>query len=225
MKMPRKQAKGKEVANRILNFIISNGLKKGDKLPTERELSNMFGVSRLVIREAMSFLKAVNVVESHKGSGSFVKNVRPFLWLTGYDFSLKDLLEARELIDIVIVPMVIERCAPRHLKKLRSILAKYRNAAEKVDMEDLISIDLEFHEVFVSIVGNEVLSSVVKSMTAYMKSKMFHILRRVPCHMGHAHDSYAIHKQLLDALECRSSGMLMLALRKHYDKYREVLCV
>ena len=223
--MAKKQAKGREVAHKILDFIIANGLKKGDKLPTERELSHMFGVSRLVIREAMSFLKAVNVVESYKGSGSFVKNVRPFLWLTRRDFDLRDLLEARELIDVAIVPMVMERCAQKHLKKLREILSKYKSAAEKPDMEDLISIDLEFHEVFVSIVGNEVLSSIVKSMTAYMKSKMFHILRKVPCHIGHAHDSYAIHKQLLDALECRSSGMLLLALRKHYDKYRDVLCL
>jgi len=62
-----------EIAKLLRNQISNGTLKPGDKLPTEQQLSRMFGVSRPVIREAISRLKYDGVLESFQGRGVFVK--------------------------------------------------------------------------------------------------------------------------------------------------------
>ena len=59
-------------AQKVKTMIIQSGMKPGDRLPTETELAELFGVSRSTLREAMKFLRAENVVVIRQGSGTFV---------------------------------------------------------------------------------------------------------------------------------------------------------
>jgi DNA-binding FadR family transcriptional regulator len=60
------------VAEQLLERIHSGGFKPGEKLPTERELCELFGVSRGVVREAIRVLVTLGMVESRQGAGTFV---------------------------------------------------------------------------------------------------------------------------------------------------------
>ena len=60
------------IAERIREYIIDEPIKVGEKLPTEKALSDKFSVSRSTIREAMKILEAGNIVEIRHGLGSFV---------------------------------------------------------------------------------------------------------------------------------------------------------
>ena len=59
----------------IKKDIIQGNLMPGEKLPSENELTKAMGVSRITVREAIQKLVAINLVETHQGKGSFVKNV------------------------------------------------------------------------------------------------------------------------------------------------------
>ena len=59
-------------AQKVKTMIIQREMKPGDRLPTEKELADLFGVSRSTLREAMKFLRAENVVVIRQGSGTFV---------------------------------------------------------------------------------------------------------------------------------------------------------
>ena len=61
-----------EAKNRILDFINDNNLKPGDRFPTEVELSEKIGVSRLTLREALNALKNEGIIHSTQGRGTFL---------------------------------------------------------------------------------------------------------------------------------------------------------
>ena len=56
----------------IKQYIIEEGLRANDKLPTERKLVTMFGVSRSVVREALSYLENTGVIRVRQGQGAFL---------------------------------------------------------------------------------------------------------------------------------------------------------
>ena len=62
-----------DISQDLLNRILSGELKSGDRLPPERTLVEMYGVSRTAIREALRSLSARGLVESHVGRGTFVR--------------------------------------------------------------------------------------------------------------------------------------------------------
>lgn len=61
-----------QVVEQIRNMIVQGIYKKGDLLPSEKELIDMMGVSRITVREALRILNEAGVIETHKGKGSFV---------------------------------------------------------------------------------------------------------------------------------------------------------
>src|SRR5579859_5053362 len=72
-------------ASKITALISSTGLKPGDRLPTEHELSEQLGVSRTVVREAVKVLVATGLVYTRRGSGLYVANKAPSLATTMLD--------------------------------------------------------------------------------------------------------------------------------------------
>ncbi len=77
-----------QVASKIESFILSFQLREGDKLPSERELTDRFGVSRTVVREAIKFLEQRGLLTTQNGRGVFVASPG----LTAVSSSLSDAL-------------------------------------------------------------------------------------------------------------------------------------
>jgi len=63
------------VARQIVDLISEGRLKPGDKLPSEHEMTNLFGISRISLREAMKLLEAKGYIESRDRRGKFVRSV------------------------------------------------------------------------------------------------------------------------------------------------------
>ncbi len=96
-----------QIVRQIQSAIRDDGLSEGDRLPTERELAETFGVSRSVVREAIKVLSAQGLVESRQGSGLFVRN-RPIesvsraivLSVSPDLMSVERLFEFRKLLEV-----------------------------------------------------------------------------------------------------------------------------
>ncbi|KUO73914.1 MAG: hypothetical protein APF77_15600 [Clostridia bacterium BRH_c25] len=158
-----------EVCSRIKENIKNNQWKVYDKIPSEGELAEMFGVNRLTIRMALQKLNTLGIVETRVGEGTFVRNfsfsnyikevseyyMRPEL--------LEDVCEFRKLLEIDCARLAIERGTPEDLKELKDICDKYDSIRLEIDksqdldrsaFKELINVDLEFHQKIVKMSKN-----------------------------------------------------------------------
>ncbi len=113
------------IIEQIQTMIESGILNPGDKLPSERELSEKLGVSRVPIREALKILQFINVIEVQQGNNYTIKGMGRARLLDlfeevsnkGYDNILEDLKEIRITIETKAVKLACERRTEEDLKK------------------------------------------------------------------------------------------------------------
>ena len=127
-----------QVFEQMQNLLIEGTWRSGDKLPSENELSETFGVSRMTIRQAMQKLKALGLIETRTGSGSYVREVSP-------EDSLNDLIplmyigkpsqmhvfQFREMIDSESVRIATPLMDSKSLDQLEEMLGKMKRPPRK----------------------------------------------------------------------------------------------
>src|SRR5215470_13232107 len=126
-----------EICDAIRDKLVTGELKAGDRLPSERELSEMLNVSRTALREAIRSLEIAGIVELRKGSkgGAFITQsgagqvTRTFRDMLDFGHvSLATLLEARLLVMDAVVRAACERAKTADIERLS------RNVAETVEL-------------------------------------------------------------------------------------------
>ncbi|TDQ32419.1 FadR/GntR family transcriptional regulator [Zeaxanthinibacter enoshimensis] len=140
----------KEIITKLKDYIEFKNLEPGDKLPSERMLSEKFGVSRSNIREAIHKLEFFGILKSRPQSGTFIANIgrvamsgmlEDILGLEEPDF--KCLVETRILLELKTVRLASLRRTDEDLTKIQDALDAYK---EKVlQGKDAVEEDLLFH--------------------------------------------------------------------------------
>lgn len=152
-------------AQKVKTMIIQREMKPGDRLPTEKELTVLFGVSRSTLREAMKFLRAENVVAIRQGSGTFVSagtgiGEDPLgLHFTDQRYLLKNLFETRMLIEPQIAGLAVQRATPSDIKNLERLVAEMDQI--QINSTSTAEMDIQFHTAVAECTHNEVLIRVV----------------------------------------------------------------
>lgn len=142
----------------LLSLIRTGDYPPGARLPSEMRMAQSFGVSRTVIREAVSRLKSEGLVESRQGSGVFVRTVgmdTPFRIdpaVTGSAHSLLQVLELRRGLESEIAALAAERRSPAQLDEIRAA-----HDAIGIDVRaggDGVDADMAFHRAIARATGN-----------------------------------------------------------------------
>jgi GntR family transcriptional regulator, transcriptional repressor for pyruvate dehydrogenase complex len=162
-----------QVTNALLARIESGQIKPGEKLPPEVVLAPEFGVSRTVVREAISRLKQEGLVESHQGSGVFV---RPQAALSPLKID-NSVIESREsVLQIVELRRAIESeaAAMAAQRRSKSQLASMETSLRAIDAEvsaggDGVVADIEFHRSIAQATGNPFFLKTIDFLTQYLK--------------------------------------------------------
>ncbi len=114
-----------KVANEIIQMVHDGKLKAGEKLPPEPELATEFGISRGVLREALTILSAKGYIRRTPGYGTFIRDLPEIA--TDSDDSLhnlfkiasyNDILELRSPLEELCVQLVVERASDREIETL-----------------------------------------------------------------------------------------------------------
>ena len=149
-----------KVAEMMLDTILSKRLEVGDRLPSERELGEQFGVSRTVVREAVRALVAKGVIEVRSGSGLRVAAVDATavsesmsLFLRGGTLDFEKVHEVRALLEVHMAGLAAERASAADVERLRGV--HDRMIAESHDVEAAARDDLEFHRMIALATHNE----------------------------------------------------------------------
>lgn len=126
-------------------------MKPGDKLPSERTLVESFRVSRASIREALSALEMMGMVEVKTGEGTFIRQIKsdllvaPLVWALSIDKgSVIELLEVRNMLEVQMVGFAAERATMEEIGELGTILNNMGGDHAKPEIMSE-SADINFH--------------------------------------------------------------------------------
>jgi GntR family transcriptional repressor for pyruvate dehydrogenase complex len=218
--------RGLEVAGQILEHIRSGRFSSGDRLPSERELAEQTGVSRPSVREALSALHLLGLLETRAGEGTFVSPVARDLAVLSE--MLADLrksdglvaaLEARRFLEKAMAELVILRKMPRGLRDMKKALEALRRAAQQRDFEAYSRANADFHAAIARATGNPVLEKTVVPLVNIMLGSLAQQLR------GRQYDSdpsffdtnLAIHQEIWSAVASNELPALLDAIDHHYE--------
>lgn len=164
-----KDSQPDNLAQRILSLVREKGLKTGDKLPPERELSSILNVSRPSLREALNALKLMNIIENRQGSGTFVSSLTPEKLVEHLDieFALDDstyanLLQARTILEAGMVSLAAENIGDSEIEEIERCLDEAVKAID--DPETFMSYDIDLHRRIMEVAGNRIIQAFMHSI-------------------------------------------------------------
>lgn len=172
-KLTDKKSIVEKIITEIKNDLIRGNLEPGGKFPTEKELTERYGVSRGAVREATKMLVALGVVEIKRGNGTYItKNISPS-GLNQLIFSLiqkrgtpQELLELREMMELGVLEIVLNKATQKDIEKMERAIEKmemtYKNGV--TDRKILGKLDLEFHYAFAEATHNPLIIELFNSV-------------------------------------------------------------
>ena len=207
-----------KVESMLLAYIRRHNLSPGDSLPKEEELAARLQVSRQIIREGISRLKALDLVESRKKRGMVIK---PPCMLAGVNkLADADLFSARDWRELMEMRIALElgMCDMIHSRKTATGLAALRLAVGIPDSSvQRLEKEIEFHVKLMEISGNRVVSQFRKILIQSFKP--IYPKELLPGHSG----STPTHSEICDTLEQGSCEAFYVIMRKHFQPYLTLL--
>ena len=208
----------KQIIARLRELINFKNFEPGDKLPSERMLSEKFNVTRSNLREALQTLESYSLVKSIPQSGTFVADIG-ITALNGMidDIlrlpipSFKDLVEARIFLELKGVKLAALRRTEDDLINMENALADY---SEKVVRgEDAMQEDLLFHLAIAKASGNPTLNTFMLKITPEIINNFekHHV-----CDKDTAFKGIQEHKAIIDAIREQNPEEARKAMKVHF---------
>ncbi|MFM0327582.1 FadR/GntR family transcriptional regulator [Caballeronia glebae] len=209
--------------------IDSQELKAGNRLATEAEMVQRFGVSRTVVREALSRLQAAGFVETRHGIGTFVCEAghSPLLQLDPADVAgsidALAILELRISLETESAGLAAMRCDAARLATMRSALADFSRSVSEAT--DTVSPDLRFHMEIAHATGNRYFVEIMEHLGTRMIPRTRITATPIPREQN---AEYLLrvnreHEQIADAIERGDADSARTAMRLHLINSRERL--
>lgn len=213
----------KQVEHQIKQAILVGEFAQGDKLPSENELAEMFGVSRPTVREALQSLAVADLIRKVPGAsgGSFVKSVNhESLGRMLYDsmsnilrlgtLDLDEVMSVRRLLDVPVARLAAERCSDEDLRSIRAVLNEQRSIS--ISDPDVPRLDASFHSAVAEASGNRLLAAFVSALHQVTRPAQYLALSD-----DLARSTLRQHKAVLEAIEARDPDAAEKAMQQHLD--------
>lgn len=158
------------VAREIQAMIQSGSLKSGEKIPSQREFSLKFGVSRASLREALLTLETLGLLKTEAGRGTFVSggpssassHMAP--WRYSDSYSVFDVFQTRIMIEGQIASLAAGRLMANQLDQMEQATRQMEECWESQDLLANVEADLEFHAIIASACSNAMLRALYQTV-------------------------------------------------------------
>lgn len=210
------------IVDQIKQLILDGELIVGDRLPSERDLSEMYQVSRASVREALKALETIGLLESRHGGGNYIVNHLKEQLTDNLSLvfvldhcKLKDLTSLRYALELEIMRNIIRKNNPETKKQLQELLIEIENARSTKEIEQ---IDVKFHTLIASLADNPLLQYLQASIhSVYSTSIEFLNATYPPWDDVSLEESQAYQSEIIQALLSRNMETVQQALDKHYQ--------
>lgn len=212
-----------QVSERIKNYIVERNLASGDRLPTETQLAESFGISRLGVREATKALEFFGVVESKTGVGLTVGRLdmgrltRHLGFHSGLiDADPQQLIDSRVVIETGVLPHVARRMTEDSAieTRLRSLAEKFGTARS---LKDFLASDIQFHRALMDSSGLQPLVAFGDLLEIFFQ-RFRAAIGKVDRSVGVAN-----HLRLVDLLAAGNAEAAAAELRRQIEENKERL--
>ncbi len=213
-----------KIASNLIEFILHGDLKPLDKLPAEREMAVMLGVSRPSLREALKTLSTRNIIEIRHGAGVFVTSLDPKLLLEPLDFFLalneanfEHLFEARKVLEGELAALAAQRITQDELVYLQECVHRTEQSLD--DDASFVQADLNLHNSIMTAARNPMLERMMMSISLLTRASRQHTVN-LPGVRQHAPKD---HQAIVDALAERNPEQSRQTMLKHLDRIKQAL--
>lgn len=208
-----KQTTLKSVISALKDYIVFSNLQPGDRLPSEHELSEQFGVSRNIVREALRYYRTLGVITSKPRVGAVIANLYPVNPFEGHIPFMKnnkerqqDVVDMRMALECGSAPLIIAGATDEDIDKLEELIENLSGAA-------FIDAEIEFHSKLLRMTQNKLIESIIPLIIEFFNSK------EITSENQSSEERRHKHKIVVEALRERSVTKLSQALQVHYEDY------
>jgi GntR family transcriptional repressor for pyruvate dehydrogenase complex len=208
-----------QVYGKLKEQLMQGTWKEGEKLPSEYELCDMFGVSRVTVRGAIQQLEILGLVETKHGGGTFVKkfsfvenvdSLHPLMWIRKNQ-DLITVLEYRKIIEKGIIGLAVERIRPEDFDFLEETYAAMLRDVNHG--EEYIEADLAFHSRLAKIAGNSIIIKVHELINSILSSAMIDVVHLVGRNVG-----LPYHRKIIEALKQGNKDQCEALMEEHIEQ-------
>jgi GntR family transcriptional repressor for pyruvate dehydrogenase complex len=220
----RKTCASREIVAQIRDLIAGGRLKAGDRLPPERELAKILGVSRSTLREAVRVMEFLGLVDVRPGGGTFLAEPDASQradYLPGDLFSRcttrLNLFELRAVLEPGLAGLAARRVTPDYVMKMRAVLEA--QAANVERGESGMEEDAVFHTLIAEATGNPALIQLMETLTRLLQETRDASLQR----NGRPARSLGQNKAIFEAIEAGSSTLATRRMQAHIRSLERTL--
>ena len=219
--------RGRELAELILGECERSGSQTGARLPNERRLAEVLGVTRAAVRHALGVLEAEGRVSREVGRGTFLRAGRSLAPVTEpganhptgqpVDVGPADVMTARELFEPQVLPLVVLRATASDFDEMERCLA---GGASAESSEEFEAWDFVLHHAIVAAAHNDLLVAMYAGVEAVRHGQLWGSLKK----RNDSSERRAVyqldHRQIVDALRARELEPAVAATTVHLDRVR-----
>ena len=213
-----------QVFRQMQEQILEGAWKPGEKIPSENELAELFGVSRVTVRNALQKLAALGLLETRFGEGSFVREAEASLLFqpvipAAYlgNKKLEEILQFRWMVEGPVCEEACRLAGPEATEELGQIYREMEKNRE--DLSRFARYDYQFHLKLAEITGNSILTQMYRIINDVMENAF----DRIVLARGSAAGLH-YHGEILKAFQSGDAQKAGGAMREHMRDLWETYC-
>ncbi len=209
-----------QIIEQIKDMIYQGKLKKGDKLPSERNLTEEMKVSRASIREAFSALEMIGLIESRHGEGTFIREntddnfLKPLSLLFMLEENVeKELIEIRKMIEISSARFAAWRASQEDLEELNKWVTMLEE--NPGDVEISRKADRGFHYALAKATKNDLVYKILNSISEVIDIYIANAMKRIVKDENKNRVLIRQHRKIYEAIRSGDETMAQKAMEEH----------
>lgn len=215
-----------KVIDYIKNQIRLGELKIGERLPSERELSALLGISRNSVREAIRILDFMGIISSQHGAGNYltgnfennlVESLSMLFLLNQINY--KEISELRRVLETQAILLAIDQATEEELKEIEKISLKLEHGSE----EDNIILDKKLHYNIARASKNKLIIDILQALSEIMDRFIADLRKEIFRSEDSREDLKKSHNDIVKSLLNRDKELAYQAINKHFELIKEKL--
>jgi len=228
----RFKSKGAIIAEQLLQKIKSGEYPAGSKLPPERVIAEQMGVSRPSVREAVSALHIVGILESRPGDGTYISKTLVVDDLTSQAKSILEesdspyeIMRARKAVEIGVVRMAIKEATDDDLEKIKAAWDVKYESGRKHEYKTYTRLGRDLHMAIAKAAKNPIIEAMMEWLLDFTDQPLWQNMRQNYYQKDpkRIDQMLKIHNDIVTAILQRNSEKAILALEADFDAVLEQL--